>query len=124
MNPLIPEGRAMNMPNVQALSADLSVAPQLDPSAMAWAAQAGFRSVINNRPDVEGGPDQPTSAAIESAALAAGLRYAHLPVSPMLQTPPEIAQFARLVADMPKPILAFCRSGTRSGKLDRAGLAG
>ncbi len=104
----------------QALTADFSVAPQLDPGAMAWAAHAGFKSVINNRPDFEGGPDQPTSAEIETAAHAAGLRYAHLPVSPMMQTPQEIAQFAQLLADLPKPILAFCRSGTRSGNLYRA----
>ncbi len=106
----------------QALSADLSVAPQLDPAAMAWAAHAGFKSVINNRPDFEGGLDQPTSAAIETAANAAGLRYAHLPVSPMMQTPPEIAQFAQLLVDLPKPVLAFCRSGTRSSNLYRATL--
>ncbi len=104
----------------QALTADFSVAPQLDPAAMAWAAHAGFKSIINNRPDFEGGPDQPTSAEIETAAHAAGLRYAHLPVSPMMQTPQEIAQFAQLLADLPKPILAFCRSGTRSGSLYRA----
>ncbi len=110
----------------QALTADLSVAPQLDPAAMAWAAHAGFKSVINNRPDFEGGPGQPTSAEMEAAALAASLRYAHLPVSPAMQTPQEIAQFAQLLADLPKPILAFCRSGTRSGNLYRAslGLAG
>ena len=47
----------------QALTPDVSVSPQLEPSAMAEAAQAGFRSVINNRPDFEGGPSQPTSDA-------------------------------------------------------------
>ena len=110
----------MNTPTVQQLSADVCVAAQLDPSAMAWAAQAGFKSVINNRPDFEGGPTQPTSAAIETAAREAGLAYAFLPVSPALQTPQEIARFAQLLAEMPKPILAFCRSGTRSGKLYHA----
>ena len=110
----------MNAPTVTQLSADVCVAPQLDPTAMAWAAQAGFKSVINNRPDFEGGPDQPTSAAIEAAALAAGLRYAHLPVSPAVQTPEQIARFAELLAELPKPLLAFCRSGTRSGKLYHA----
>ena len=105
---------------VQQLSVDVCVAPQLDPAAMAWAAQAGFRSVINNRPDFEGGPGQPTSAAIEAAALAAGLQYAHLPVAPAVQTPEQIARFAALLAALPKPILAFCRSGTRSGKLFHA----
>jgi len=110
----------VSAPVVQQLSADVCVAPQLDPSAMAWAAQAGFKSVINNRPDFEGGPDQPTSATMEAAALAAGLRYAYLPVAPAVQTPDEIARFAKLLAELPKPVLAFCRSGTRSGKLYRA----
>ena len=51
---------------------------------MAEAAAAGFKSVINNRPDFEGGPDQPTNAAIEAAARAAGLEYAFLPVATAL----------------------------------------
>ena len=110
----------MNVPAVQALSADVSVAPQLDPAAMAWAAQAGFRSVINNRPDFEGGSGQPTHAAMRAAALAVGLNYAFLPVAPTMQTADEIVAFAALLVDLPKPILAFCRSGTRSAKLYRA----
>ena len=110
----------MNMPAVQQLSADVCVTGQLDPAAMAWAAQKSFKSVINNRPDFEGGPDQPTSASIEAAARAAGLAYAHLPVAPAVQTPEQIAAFARLLAELPKPILAFCRSGARSGKLFHA----
>ena len=114
----------MSAPVVQQLSADVCVSPQLEPDAMAWAAQQGFRSVINNRPDFEGGPDQPTSATMEAAAVAAGLRYAYLPVQPALQTPQEIARFAELLADLPKPILAFCRSGARSGKLFRAATGG
>ena len=110
----------MTLPNLQTLTPDLSVAPQLEPAAMAALAQAGFKSVINNRPDFEGGPAQPSSAAIEAAATAAGLAYAHLPVSPAVQTPDEVAQFAALLDRLPKPVLAFCRSGTRSGKLFQA----
>jgi uncharacterized protein (TIGR01244 family) len=110
----------MSAPAVQQLSADVCVTGQLDAATMAWAAQAGFKSVINNRPDFEGGPDQPTSARIEAAARAAGLDYAHLPVAPAVQTPEQIAAFARLLAELPKPILAFCRSGARSGKLFHA----
>lgn len=113
----------MTAPEIQQLSADVSVAPQLDAGAMTWAAANGFKSIVNNRPDFEGGPHQPTSAEIEAAATAAGLRYAHLPVQPASQTPEEIARFALLLAELPKPILAFCRSGTRSGKLYRAATA-
>jgi len=71
---------------VQRMTADIAVAGQLDPAAMAEAAAAGFRSVVNNRPDFEGGPAQPTSASIEAAALAAGLSYAFLPVASNVQT--------------------------------------
>ncbi len=110
----------MTAPQLHRLGRDVSVAPQLDADAIAWVAGVGFKSVINNRPDHEGGPDQPTNAVIESAARAVGLHYAWLPVSPDVHTAEDIAGFAALLAELPKPILAFCRSGTRSGKLYRA----
>lgn len=96
---------------------DVCVAPQLQPAAMAEAAKAGFRSVINNRPDFEEGPAQPTNASIEAAARAAGLEYRFLPVNGMYQSPDEIAAFAHLLAELPRPILVFCRSGARSTRL-------
>ena len=102
---------------LQQIAPDVCVAPQLTPDAMALAARAGFKSVINNRPDFEHGPDQPTSASIEAAAKAAGLEYAHLPVSGAYQSPEEIAEFARLLQTLPRPLLAFCRSGARSTRL-------
>jgi uncharacterized protein (TIGR01244 family) len=110
--------------DVQPLSPDVSVAPQLEPEAMAALAEAGFKSVVNNRPDFEGGPDQPTSAAMEAAAKAAGLAYAFLPVAPGYQSPEDVARFAELLATLPRPVLAFCRSGTRSGKLFHAATEG
>ena len=109
----------MSLP-AQALSADFCVAPQLDPSAMAEAAAAGIRSIINNRPDFEGGPNQPTHASMQAAALAAGLEYRFLPVNGGYQSPEEIAAFAQLLASLPTPILAFCRSGARSSVADSA----
>ncbi len=109
-------------PPVQPVSPDVCVAPQLDVPDMAWVAQNGFRSVINNRPDFEEGDHQPTNAAIEAQAKALGLQYAFLPVAPGYQSPEEVARFAALIERLPKPILAFCRSGTRSGKLYRAAL--
>ena len=102
---------------LRAVSPDVCVAPQLTPEAMAEAARAGFKSVVNNRPDFEHGPDQPTNAAIEAAAHAAGLEYRFLPVAGGYQSPEEIAAFAQLLAELPRPILAFCRSGARSTKL-------
>ena len=109
---------------VQQLSPDVCVAPQLGPEMMAAVAQAGFKSVINNRPDFEHGPDQPTNAAIEQAARAAGLEYRFLPVAGGYQSPQEIAAFARLLEELPRPILAFCRSGARSTRLFMAATQG
>lgn len=108
---------------IRPVAPDVCVAPQLTPEAMAEAAREGFKSVINNRPDFEHGPDQPTSAQIEAAALAAGLQYRHLPVDGGYQSPEEIAEFAKLLAELPRPILAFCRSGARSTRLYSAAIA-
>ncbi len=108
---------------LRAVAADVCVAPQLTPEAMAEAARAGFKSVVNNRPDFEHGPDQPTSAAIEAAATAAGLQYRHLPVDGGYQAPEEIAAFAQLLQELPRPLLVFCRSGARSTRLFQAASA-
>ena len=106
----------MSLP-LQALTPDICVAPQLTPEAMAEAAAMGFKSVVNNRPDFEHGPDQPTSAEIQAAAQAAGLAYRHLPVAGGYQSPEEIAAFATLLEELPRPLLVFCRSGARSTRL-------
>ena len=106
-----------NSDAVQPIAQDVYAAPQLTPEAMASAAEAGFKAVLNNRPDFEGGAEQPTSAAIEAAAKAAGLEYAYLPVQGGYQSPEEIAQCAALLQSLPRPLLMFCRSGARSTKL-------
>ena len=106
----------MNLP-LRQVAADVCVAPQLTPESMAEVARAGFRSVVNNRPDFEHGPDQPTNASIEAAAKAAGLEYRFQPVSGGGQTPEQIAAFAQLLDELPRPLLAFCRSGARSTNL-------
>lgn len=102
---------------IRPVAEDVCVAPQLDPAAMAEAARMGFKSVVNNRPDFEHGPDQPTNAAVEAAARAAGLVYRFLPVNGMYQSPEEIAAFAQLMKELPRPVLLFCRSGARSARL-------
>lgn len=107
----------MNQLPLRPVAPDVYVAPQLTPDAMAAIARAGIRSVINNRPDFESDPSQPTNASIEAAAVAAGLEYRFLPVSGAYQSPEQIAAFARLLDELPRPILAFCRSGARSARL-------
>lgn len=106
-----------NAISLQPIAEDVYTAPQLSPESMAALAEAGFKAVLNNRPDFEGGADQPTSAAIEAAAQVAGLAYAHLPVQGGYQSPEQIAQCASLLKSLPRPLLMFCRSGARSTNL-------
>jgi uncharacterized protein (TIGR01244 family) len=108
---------------IRAIAPDVCVAPQLNAPAMAEVARMGFKSVVNNRPDFEHGPDQPSHADIEAAARAAGLEYRFLPVDGGYQSPEEIAAFAKLLTELPRPILAFCRSGARSTRLFMAAQA-
>ncbi|WP_421738934.1 TIGR01244 family sulfur transferase [Caulobacter sp.] len=90
----------------------LSVSPQVTEADMARAAAEGFVLVINNRPDGED-PTQPSSATIEAAARAAGLDYVHVPVRG--GPGPDQVDAVRIAIEVAKgPVLAFCRSGTRS----------
>ena len=90
---------------------------QIDASHLAEIAKQGYKSVINNRPDGEGGPDQPKNADIQAEAERLGLNYAFLPVVPSAITVEQVRQMAHLLKTMPGPILAFCRSGARSTNL-------
>lgn len=103
------------------IDATLCVHAQVQPEDMTAIAAAGFRSVVNNRPDLEGGPEQPTSAQLEAAARQAGLEYRYLPVTPMGFTAEQVEGMASAVAELPKPVLAFCRSGRRSAALYLSG---
>ena len=98
------------------LAEKLSVSSQLTPSDLSAAADQGIRSIINNRPDAEAS-DQPTSAEIEAAAAALGLGYRHIPVVPGQIHDEDIANFSVALAELEAPVLAFCRTGTRSASL-------
>ena len=91
-----------------------ATAPQISLSDMPEIAAQGYKTVINNRPDGEGGPDQPLSADIAKAAAQCGIDYIYLPVISGQITEAQVAKFAELLATKPGPILAFCRSGARS----------
>jgi sulfide:quinone oxidoreductase len=92
------------------VTADFAVAPQIAVSDVQAAAVAGFRRIINNRPDYEQ-PGQPTDAALAEAAAAAGLAWRFAPI--VAPTIDAVDAMAAALAE-PGPMLAFCRSGTRS----------
>ncbi len=102
------------------LTPDFAVAPQLGPADMQALADAGFRSVIINRPDGEGGPQQPLSADVLQAARKAGLQARYQPVVSGAITVVDVADFARLLHELPAPVLAYCRSGARCTQLFQA----
>lgn len=100
------------MADLRRVTDDFAVAPQLRPEDMTELAASGVKLVINNRPDAEV-EDQPTAAELAKAARAAGVDYVHVPVRGPA-TPDQIAAVAEAVAGADGPVVAFCRSGTRS----------
>ncbi len=109
---------------INALNPNFAVAPQLQPGDMAAVAAAGFKSVIINRPDFEAGASQPTAEQVSAAARAAGLEVEYQPVVSGAMTAQDVERFSELLAQLPKPILAYCRSGTRCTVLYRAATGG
>jgi uncharacterized protein (TIGR01244 family) len=106
----------MSVP-INRLSDTFAVAPQLSPDDMAAVAAAGYKSVIINRPDYEGGPQQPTAADVSQAALNAGLQVEYQPVVSGGMTADDVSRFAELLRTLPGPVLAYCRTGTRCTNL-------
>jgi uncharacterized protein (TIGR01244 family) len=98
------------------------VAPQLTSDDVKEAAAMGVALIVNNRPDGEE-PGQPTSAEIEEAALAAGLDYVSIPFVRANVTDAQVAELEAAVANAKGPILAYCRSGTRSTAIRALALA-
>ena len=91
---------------------DFTTAPQISVADVAEAARQGFKTLISNRPDGEE-PGQPTAAEIAAAAAAAGLAFHHIPVRGG-PTPEQVEATHAVLQEAEEPVLAFCRSGTRS----------
>lgn len=99
------------------LTETFSTCGQISPDDVTNIAALGFKTIINNRPDNEGGAEQPKSAEIQAQAEQLGLTYAYIPVIPNNIQADEVAAFAKAYENAPKPVLAFCRTGNRAGKI-------
>ena len=97
------------------LPGDVFVTGQLMPAQLQALAEQGVMSFINHRPDQEA-PLQPTSDDMEQAAMAMSLDYFHIPMAGNL-TPGLIEASLTAYQNAPRPIVAFCASGTRSAAL-------
>ena len=102
--------------NVTRLDEKIAVAPQPRVEDLADIAAAGFRGIINNRPDKEE-PGQPSSAEIAAEARRVGLSYWHIPIRPGEATADDARKFAEATRNADGPVLAYCRSGSRARQL-------
>jgi uncharacterized protein (TIGR01244 family) len=104
------------MADIRTVNERVSVAPQITPDDVAALKEAGFVAIVNNRPDDEE-PGQPSGAAIRAAAEAAGMAYAEIPVTHAGFSHPQIDAMTAALTAADGPVLAYCRSGTRSCNL-------
>jgi len=103
-------------PTLAELAPGFSVAGSLGDADIAALARAGVRTLINNRPD---GEDRRQLAAAEAGRLAAahGVRYHHLPITAASLSRADVEAFAGILREATQPVVAHCRSGTRSALL-------
>ena len=103
------------MADIRRLTDSFAAAPQITLDDVAAIKAAGFGFIVNNRPDGESA-DQTPGDDIEAAALDAGLGYCAIPIDQSGFTVEQVAALSALMVS-PRPILAYCRSGTRSTNL-------
>lgn len=94
----------------------VAVAPQISPAEVAAIAAAGYAEIVNNRPDDEEA-GQPGGAEIAAACEAAGIAYRAIPVTHAGFSANQVEAMAAALTAAGGPVLAFCRSGTRSAHL-------
>lgn len=97
--------------NPKKLTDDYFVIGQIQPSDLEKIKEMGFQTILNNRPEKEE-IDQPSKDSIEEATTTAGLAYYYLPIVSGIDAQTS-KEFLKILKEAPKPILAFCRTGTR-----------
>lgn len=102
--------------DIKEVTPEFSVSPQVDKEDAPAIAEAGFSKIINNRPDGEA-QDQPASLHLMTAISNAGMGYLHIPIVGSQISQQDIDDFRQALGSSKGPVLAFCRTGTRSIKL-------
>ena len=101
---------------IEQITNEVSVGAQLRPEDVKALKDAGFRAIVCNRPDGEV-PDQPSFEEIKAAAAEQGLAIRHVPVVSSKITEEDVAAFRQALDELSAPLVAYCRSGTRSTTL-------
>lgn len=102
--------------DIRRITDNYAVAPQIDVDDIPAIKDAGFKSIVCNRPDDEQ-PDHPAYGTIMAVAEEAGLAFRYIPVVSGAITQENVEEQAAALRDMPRPVLAYCRSGTRCANL-------
>jgi sulfide:quinone oxidoreductase len=100
-------------PQLIPLGPGVSAAGRLDRADIEALAAAGIRTIINNRPDGED-PGQLPAKEAQRIAEAHGIAYHHIPITAATLSRADVDAFAAALRDTPAPVVAHCRSGTRS----------
>jgi sulfide:quinone oxidoreductase len=105
---------------VSLMNGELGLAGQLTSEDIKQLAAEGIKTFVCNRPDGEG-VDQPERKDLEEAARQSGAEFYYLPLTAGV-SPDEVLlkQYAKIFQNAPKPVVAFCRTGRRSGMIHEA----
>ena len=98
------------------LNAQVSVAGQMTTDKFQQLIQAGFKSVIVNRPDQEQG-NTVSVAQLRQIAEQSQVSVIYQPILSGKISQTDVTEFAKYYNELPKPILMVCRSGSRSSIL-------
>ena len=101
---------------LKSITETFAVSSQIAAADLVDIKKAGIRSIVCNRPDGEAA-DQPTFEELETVAKAEGLEARYQPVISGKVQDDDARAFGRLIDSLPKPVLAYCRTGTRSATL-------
>lgn len=101
------------MSDFRRLSGTMLASPQISAAEIAEAKALGVTLIVNNRPDGEA-ENQPSGAEIEAAAREAGIGYVSIPVTAAGFSQPQVEAMREALSASEGPVLAYCRSGTRS----------
>lgn len=104
------------MASIRRINDRISVAPQIDPADVAEIASAGFVAIVNNRPDDEEA-GQPEGDAVRTVAEALGVAYHAIPITHAGFSATQVEAMRDVLDNVDGPVLAYCRSGTRSANL-------
>ena len=101
------------MPHLMELAPGLTATGALSAADIEALAASGVKTIINNRPDND---DPGQLSADEARALcdAHGIAYHHIPFVGATLTSADIDAFEKVLMSASHPIVAHCRSGTRS----------